>query len=76
MNSKTKWARIKTLLKGYKGDGESARRPILGYLEKVLLNNGGDDVFFTMQPFKENFFDSGRAGLASACYEAIFGGEE
>ena len=71
MPSKTKWSKIKTLLKNFKGDGESARRPILGYLNSVLLNNGGDEVFFMMQPFKNNFFDSGKAGLSSACYEAI-----
>jgi len=75
MPSKTKWIKVKKLLKAYKGDGESARRPILGYFNAVLLNNGGEDVFFTMQPFKENFFDSGKAGLSMACYEAIFGGE-
>jgi len=75
MPTKTKWAKVKTLLKNYKGDGESARRPILGYFNSILLNNGGDDVFFTMQPFTKNFFDSGKAGLTMACYEAIFGGE-
>lgn len=75
MSALTKWAKIKVLLKNYKGDGESARRPILGYFEKVMLNNGGDDVFFTMQPFMKNFFDSGRAGLVAACYEAVFGGD-
>lgn len=72
MNNKTKWAKLKVLLKNYKGDGESARRPILGYFEKVMLNNGGDEIFFMMQPFKENFFNSGKAGLVSACYESVF----
>ena len=76
MPSKTKWAKMKKLLKEYKGDGESARRPILGYLNSVLLNNGGDDIFFMMKPFEKNFFDSGKAGLSMACYEAIFGGDE
>ncbi len=77
MPPKTKWAKVKKLLKEFKGDGESARRPILGYFNSVLLNNGGDDTFFIMQPFKENFFDSGKAGLTMACYESIFGaGEE
>lgn len=75
MPEKTKWAKIKKLLKAYKGDGESARRPILGYLNSIMLNNGSDNVFFMMQPFKNNFFDSGKAGLTMACYESIFGGE-
>jgi len=72
MPDKTKWAKIKKMLKEFKGDGESARRPILGYLNSILLNNGGDEVFFMMQPFRKNFFDDGKAGLSSACYEAIF----
>lgn len=75
MSNKNKWAKIKILLKNYKGDGESARRPILGYLEKVMVNNGTPEVFLIMQPFLKNFFDSGRAGLVSACYEALFGDE-
>lgn len=75
MPANTKWAKVKTLLKNYKGDPESARRPILGYFEKVMLNNGGDEVFFIMQPFRQNFFNDGKAGLVCACYEAIFGGD-
>lgn len=71
MNTRTKWAKIKKLLKNYKGDGESARRPILGYLNSIMLNNGGEEIFFMMEPFKKNFFDSGKAGLTMACYEAI-----
>jgi len=76
MNSKTKWARMKKLLKEFKGDGESARRPILGYLEKVLLNNGDMEIAFMMEEFNHHFFDSGHAGLSLACYKAIFGAEE
>ena len=75
MSAKNKWAKIKKMLKEYKGDGESARRPILGYLNSVLLNNGGEEVFFMMQPFRKNFFDDGKAGLSCACYESIFGDE-
>lgn len=76
MPAKTKWSRIKKMLKEYKGDGESARRPILGYLNSIMLNNGGDEVWSMMQPFRKNFYDDGKSGLTSACYEAIFDGEE
>jgi len=75
MPEKTKWLQIKKMIKAYKGDGESARRPILGYLNAIMLNNGGDDIFFMMQPFKESFINSGTAGLTMACYEAVFGGK-
>lgn len=73
MPQKTKWLKIKNILKDYKGDGESVRRPILGYLSAILLNNGGEEIFFMMEPFQKNFYDSGKAGLVMACYEAIFG---
>lgn len=76
MNTKTKWAKMKKLLKAFKGDGESARRPILGYLEKVLLNNGDMEIAFMMEEFNHHFFDSGHAGLTLACYKAIFGCDE
>jgi DNA polymerase-3 subunit gamma/tau len=72
----TKWSKISAILKEYKGDGESVRRPILGYMSAIMLNNASDELFFMMQPFKRNFFDSGKAGLVMACYEAIYGGEE
>lgn len=71
MPKQTKWRQIKTILKEYKGDGETERRQILGYLNTVLLNNGNENTFFMMIPFSKNFFDSGRAGLVMACYEAI-----
>jgi DNA polymerase-3 subunit gamma/tau len=75
LNQKAKWGKIKILLKSLKSDGESARRPILGYLEKVLLNNGGIEIAYMMEEFKDNFFDSGKAGLTLACYKAIFSDE-
>ncbi|RKZ35231.1 MAG: hypothetical protein DRQ49_19750 [Gammaproteobacteria bacterium] len=76
MPEKTKWAKIKKMLKVYKGDGESARRPIAGYLSAILLNNGGDDVAYMLENFTEkNFFDSGKAGLVLACYKSVFIGE-
>jgi DNA polymerase-3 subunit gamma/tau len=75
MPENTKWARIKEVLKAYKGDGESARRAILGYLSKVLLNNGDITTALMAENFEENFFDSGKAGLILACYRSVFIGE-
>jgi DNA polymerase-3 subunit gamma/tau len=70
MNDKTRWMRIKEVLKELKTDGESARRPILGYLSKVLLSTDRVDIAQTMDYFSENFFDSGKAGLDNACFMA------
>ncbi len=72
MNQNTKWIRLKSLLTNFKGDGESARRPILGYLSKVLLNNGDFEVAAMMIHFEKNFYDSGQAGLVLALYKCCF----
>jgi len=76
INENSRWARVKSLLKKMNTDGESARRPILGYLNKVLLNNGGMEVAMVMDEFKNNFYDSGSSGLTLACYKACFIEEE
>jgi DNA polymerase-3 subunit gamma/tau len=71
INDKTRWYKVKKLLKEFKGDGESARRPILGYLNSCILNNPeGDNFALIMDEFKDNFYDSGKAGLSLACFKA------
>lgn len=73
MNSKTRWMRVTELLKELKTDGENARRPILGYLEKVLLNSkfeDGERIARIMSNFSDNYFYTGKAGLAMSCYLA------
>jgi DNA polymerase III gamma/tau subunit len=71
VNDKTRWNRVKKILKDFKGDAESARRPILGYLNSCLLNNPvGDNFAIIMDEFKDNFYDSGKAGLSLAAFKA------
>jgi DNA polymerase III subunit gamma/tau len=73
VNDKTRWNRVKKILKDFKGDAESARRPILGYLNSCLLNNPvGDNFAIIMDEFKDNFYDSGKAGLSLACFKSCF----
>ena len=76
MVSRSKWSQIKKMLKDYSGNAEAARRPILGYLNSILLNNGDDSIYFMMEKFTKNFYDSGKAGLTMAFYSAIFDSEE
>lgn len=70
INDKTRWMRIRDILKDLKTDGESARRPILGYLQTVLLSSGRMDVAVTMTHFADNYFDNGKAGLVLSCFMA------
>ena len=71
-----RWNRVKSLLKNLKSDGESARRPILGYFEACLLNTGKPEYALIMDEFRNNFYDSGKPGLILACYKACFISEE
>ncbi len=77
MTDVQRWNRVKKLISEFQGDGESARRPILGYLSKCLLNSkmGKDTgnmeaIAIIMEAFERNFYDSGMAGLVLACFNA------
>jgi len=71
MSNKTRWMRLQVILKDLKGDGESARRAILGYMDKVILGKDFDEAAYIaslMSNFTENYFSSGRSGLILSCY--------
>lgn len=74
MKDASRWARVRKLLSEFKNDGESARRPILAYLSKCLLNSkidgNGEAIAMMMEAFSDNFYDSGKAGLDLACFNA------
>lgn len=69
----TKWPEVAGLLKECKEEAEDIRRLILGYATSVLLGGGklAGRAFFLIEAFRDNFYDSGRAGLAAACYEVF-----
>lgn len=67
---KAKWNKLKPILKDFKTDGESARRPILAYLEKVLLSSGSMEIADIMKWFTENYYDNGKSGLVLSCFLA------
>jgi DNA polymerase III delta prime subunit len=79
MSDQARWNRVKKLLADFKGDGESARRPMLGWFTKCLLNSkmdgNGDAVAMIIEGFRKNFYDDGRSGLVAACYLACDTGE-
>jgi len=65
----TTWKEVSKILRTIKGDAEGTRRMILGYCNKVLLNNGNETAFDIIRQFSENYFDTGNAGLTADCYE-------
>ncbi len=64
-------ARLLVSMKELEQDVEGIRRMILGYARAILLKGGplAPRSFVIIDIFSKNFWDSGHAGLAAACYE-------
>lgn len=54
-----------------KEEPESMRRAILAYMTSVLLKSDHAQAAICIDAFKEPFYNSGKAGLVLACYEAV-----
>lgn len=70
------WADIVSILNGLKEDQEKIRWAVLGYMNAVLLNNKKDNAFTDRAcsiicEFGEPFYNTGKAGLARACYMSM-----
>jgi DNA polymerase-3 subunit gamma/tau len=64
------WNKISPILKNLEGDPENARRAILGYFTKVLLDKGDLRIAEMMEQFESNYYDTGKAGLVLSCFAA------
>jgi len=67
------WTRIAKILKELKEDPEKVRYSVLGYFQAVLLNKGDERAANVIEIFSSNFYDSKKAGLVLACWEAVVG---
>jgi len=65
-----KWPTIAKILKEIDAEPESTRYAVLGYFNSVLLNKGDARVAEMIEIFEDPFFNSGKAGLTRACFEA------
>lgn len=66
------WKSIAVILNKLDTDPEAARRSIINWFNKVLLDKGDTHTAMILEIFCEkNFFDSGKGGLTLACY-AVF----
>lgn len=74
MNPGDKWADLAPMVKAVDNSkAESTRIGILAYLTAVLLNSKGGRADFLvriMECFEDNYYNTGKAGLAISCYEA------
>lgn len=68
------WKPVAALVKDLEEDPESLRWMILGYMTNVLLGGGklAPRAFDVINIFERNFYDSKKAGLASACYAVVY----
>ncbi len=66
-----RWPDIVNLLKTITEEPEDIRYGILGYMEKVLMNNPDGRVSRIMLEFEESVMYSRRPGLLNACYRVL-----
>jgi DNA polymerase-3 subunit gamma/tau len=65
------WKEVAAILKRMeKADPENVRRAVLGYMRAVMLNGNGAGYAVAVC-LEKNYFDSGNAGLAMSCFEAV-----
>lgn len=65
-----RWNTVSEMVKNYKGEPETARRAVLGYMRTVLLNNpkNANKVIDIIDYFRDNYYDTGATGFALSCY--------
>lgn len=74
MKPSTKWSAMSVILKEIKAENpEGIRRLILAYFTTVLLGGGANArrAHMIINAFNENFYDTQRTGLVSACFEVV-----
>jgi DNA polymerase-3 subunit gamma/tau len=71
LHPKTSWKHVTGILSKLEEEPEQIRRAILGYMSKVVLNEDNPQAVYILECFKDNYYDSGKAGLILSCYEAI-----
>jgi len=75
VNTRTKWPEVAKTLRELSDDPEGVRRLILACARNSLLRGGktAPRAYIIITEFEDNFYDSGPAGLARACYAVVVG---
>ncbi len=73
MKKDSSWETIAKTIKKIEEEPETVRRAILGYCSAILLKEKNVRAALIIDCFKDNFYDSGKAGLIAACYEVVVG---
>jgi DNA polymerase III gamma/tau subunit len=69
----TTWNDVRKVLQEITEEPESLRWMVLGYANSVLLKGGQqkEKAYLIIDAFRDNFYDSKKAGLSAACWEII-----
>lgn len=72
MNPRARWADVAKVVKKVEEDPEKVRRMVLGYFTQVILGGGKNSgrAAQIINSFRDDYFASGRAGLALSAFEA------
>ena len=62
------WKEMRELLLSFKGDPESCRRAILGWLTNIALRENPHRASALIDIFAEPYYNTGKAGLVRDCY--------
>jgi len=73
MKPKPKWSEVSAVLRTVQEEPESIRWMMLSYANSVLLKGGrkASRAYIIIDAFRDNFYDSKKAGLSAACYEIV-----
>jgi len=74
-NPRASWSDVSKVLSSIEEDPESIRYMVLGAANSLLLKGGkmSNRAYSVIVAFRDNFYDSKKAGLTAACYEVING---
>ena len=67
------WSTITKFLREYKGEPEKLRWAVMGYCGAILMKKADEHVHHVLTCFEDNFYNSKKFGLISACFEALNG---
>jgi DNA polymerase-3 subunit gamma/tau len=69
MNEKSNWKQVAAVVQGMGEQAESVRMRVLHYATATLLKSGNSRAARVIQCFRDNYYDSGRAGLVLSCFD-------
>jgi len=75
INLKSNWATVVPILQTINSEPEDIRYLVLKYASSVMLGKGAKAIreraYQVIVAFSENFYETKKAGLISACYEVL-----